>query len=837
MYKHLAQGRLAFHSGVMLFFISVAGTAAPISDIKNTVHNLSVDGPGSVTAVSESQICAFCHTPHGATSASAPLWNRALTTATYQMYDSSSMESDKPLLIGDSSKICLSCHDGTLAIGAVNVLNGKANQLIAMNGTQTGGQMPGDNSGFTRNLGVDLSNDHPISITYDSVLALSDGELRDPALSPQVGERSAGVKPTLPLVSTNTSSAKLECVSCHDPHIRSDTPGEDIKFLRLNRFQSNNDPSGDAFNEADDMICLACHDKSGWVNSAHANQDAADEIYTQAAAQQRDFPVNNFPVWRAACLNCHDTHTVQGSRRLLREGTDSTSSPKAAGNPAIEETCYQCHSNDGDTLTSQGINTQVPDIKSDFQLAVHMPINNNEQEAGYEVHDIGTEGPGSGKDFMESSELLGKGNLMNRHAECTDCHNPHRVIKNRKFNDDPANVDAAGTHDHFGLGEHTNIASGVLRGTWGVEPVYPGATEFGTLPWDFDIKKGNPPVNGLTGTEQSYVTREYQICLKCHSNFAFDEPPMLGHSGGTFPGTNGMFQYTNQAMEFYAPAGHEGEGTALGTGAATTINYRCDGDNRAGCNLTTNNHRSWHPVMKPTGRDAATRNIINPSQAFIDPWNKGLGTQTMYCSDCHGSDTNPRTVEPEGGENGRAWGPHGSENEFLLKGPWNGDYCGNATGATEGGDGCNNNYGDNGPIPSADHLCFKCHNINTYTDSGDDDNNVSGGTGFSKDRGDENLHKYHAGKDGFRCMLCHVAVPHGWKNKALLVNLNDIGPEAGYPPGTVIPENQAPLNAPPYYRNAGVWIYSFATSGNWDEQNCEGDGPGGSMEDACDRMP
>ena len=59
-----------------------------------------------------------------------------------------------------------------------------------------------------------------------------------------------------------------------------------------------------------------------------------------------------------------------------------------------------------------------------------------------------------------------------------------------------------------------------------------------------------------------------------------------------------------------------------------------------------------------------------------------------------------------------------------------------------------------------------------------------GSSGFGGSR-DANLHIYHADRIGeVRCSWCHVAVPHGWKNKALLVNLNDVGPEAGLPAGT-----------------------------------------------------
>ena len=109
------------------------------------------------------------------------------------------------------------------------------------------------------------------------------------------------------------------------------------------------------------------------------------------------------------------------------------------------------------------------------------------------------------------------------------------------------------------------------------------------------------------------------------------------------------------------------------------------------------------------------------------------------------------------------------------------------------------NRGDNGP--NANGLCFKCHNPNTYANR-----NGSGTTGFfNGDRG--NLHAFHTDKiERIRCNWCHVAVPHGWKNKALLVNLNDVGPEAGragneewrmnasapgLQPGALLPERQA----------------------------------------------
>ena len=777
--------------------------SAPISDIANTKHNLSITGPGPVKAQSESQICVFCHTPHGAENIpGAPLWNRKESGAMYTPYISQSIDAnDIAATPGGSSKLCLSCHDGTVALGAVNVANGLTDVTLSLTGTGIGDTMPagpdGEETGYTRKLGTDLTNDHPISFTYDSTLALNDGELRDPAFESHIGNRISGVDPVVPL-----ENNQLECVSCHDPHIRDSDPAVNIKFLRLNRFQVAA-PMGGGFNETEDIVCLGCHDKLGqaWSSSAHANPADADETYLDSAATQREFP-QGIRVWEAACLNCHDTHTVAGSRRLLREGTDALDSPKTGGASAIEETCYQCHSVVGQSILA--VLTEVPDIKTDFLLPRHMPITTGDQQAVSEVHDI-TDG-----DFSETPSLLGKGaNLFNRHAECTDCHNPHRLMKNRLFNGNGGAV--AATHEH--AASHSNIASGALRGAWGVEPVY-GSASFHVLPSNYIEKKGDGGTGASTAVTNPYVTREYQICLKCHSDFAYDDNnvypignrPALGDSGGGTPlGVNGLTQYTNQAREFQAPLAHKGETSTSDSGA--------------GSGFTTNNYRSWHPVIDDTGRTTTIRQAA--AAAWLPPWDgvADIGNQTMYCSDCHGSNTGTTTVVPNGGENGSPWGPHGSTNDFILKGNWNGQ-----TG------------GQSRDVPATDPnngLCFKCHDFRTYADRNGNGN--SSGFGGSVD---SNLHAFHADKiERLQCMWCHVAVPHGWKNKALLVNLNDVGPEAGLAPGTQVRNNTtAAYNQEPYYNNALLKIVNFATSGNWEETNCGSAGSPGNGQTGRDWM-
>jgi mono/diheme cytochrome c family protein len=297
----------------------------------------------------------------------------------------------------------------------------------------------------------------------------------------------------------------------------------------------------------------------------------------------------------------------------------------------------------------------------------------------------------------------------------------------------------------------------------------------------YEVKQGDGGTGASTAVTSSHVTREYQVCLKCHSDYGYDDDnqypigsrPNLGASGGgTTAGTNFLDQYTNQAMEFQAPFADQGEAGG--------------------------NHRSWHPVMRETGRSAGARNMSASTNMFLAPWNgASIGSQTMYCSDCHGRNTANGTVVPPG--NG-PWGPHGSENDFLLKGSW---------GATTG----SNNSG----------LCFRCHNHTNYATDVNEGDRAGFESGFGGGK-DSNLHALHAKRIGqnLQCSWCHVAVPHGWKNKALLVNLNDVGPEAGRPAGTEVPigSNAESFTQGPYYLNAKLKIRSFATSGNWEDTNC-----------------
>ena len=212
-------------------------------------------------------------------------------------------------------------------------------------------------------------------------------------------------------------------------------------------------------------------------------------------------------------------------------------------------------------------------------------------------------------------------------------------------------------------------------------------------------------------------------------------------------------------------------------------------------------------MIGPTGRTGTLRgNGTNIAGRWIAPFSNAVGTQTIYCTDCHGSSTATGTIQPALGENGSPWGPHGSSDNFILKGTWN-----NTTGSGQ----------------QATGLCFKCHDYGAYA------NDSGARTGFYNDPSDKgrgDLHAYHRNKIGrMRCSWCHVAVPHGWKNKAFLVNLNDVGPEGGLAAGTQVRNNTtAAYNNGPYYMNAVLKVRRFAQSGLWREADCGSRGAPGN---------
>ena len=234
-------------------------------------HNLSATGRGTVRALNESEVCIFCHTPHNA-DPQAPLWNRHNPTTYYRIYSSSTLDArvDQP---GGPSKMCLSCHDGSIALGLV--LSRPPTEPIEMNQPF----MPTGPSNLTN----DLSDDHPIGFRFDRQLSNRDHQLRSPDLASQrikLGPRG-----------------QLECTACHDPH-----NNELGNFLRITDRQG--------------ALCNTCHRMDGWQSSAHAT---AGVSLPPNVTNGEQLPFGSMS--DVACASCHVTHGAPQPERLLRDNS------------------------------------------------------------------------------------------------------------------------------------------------------------------------------------------------------------------------------------------------------------------------------------------------------------------------------------------------------------------------------------------------------------------------------------------------------------------------------------------------------------------------------------
>ena len=168
------------------------------------------------------EICVVCHTPHNSLSTLVPLWNHQTTAATFTLYSSPTLNATVGAPTA-ASKACLSCHDGTVALNSF--------------GGSTGSTFI--NSGYK--LGTDLSNDHPVSFTYDAALATADGDLYNPTTKTVTALGGKTVDAAMLI------GHKVECASCHDVH----------------RNKGDSPTAGDLLlvNNSGSKLCLTCHDK------------------------------------------------------------------------------------------------------------------------------------------------------------------------------------------------------------------------------------------------------------------------------------------------------------------------------------------------------------------------------------------------------------------------------------------------------------------------------------------------------------------------------------------------------------------------------------------------
>ncbi len=184
---------------------------AAAQGISGSAHDFSTE-----TWNTSGEICITCHTPHNAMAGKPVLWNHTLT-------DNSTYVNNLQTAFGTTwgtpdgpSLLCLSCHDGTVALDNFGGTTSGTNFIGA-------GEQVGD--------GTTLDGNHPISVDYNAALVTS-GELNDITSAETAGVNIYGSAP-----------GRIQCGSCHDVHNSAGI----TKLLRTSNAAS--------------ALCMACHNK------------------------------------------------------------------------------------------------------------------------------------------------------------------------------------------------------------------------------------------------------------------------------------------------------------------------------------------------------------------------------------------------------------------------------------------------------------------------------------------------------------------------------------------------------------------------------------------------
>ena len=272
-------------------FLKILAAAVPLmaaslatADIVGSRHDFSA------YAWSDNEICKPCHTPHNAmdNALTGRLWAHDLSTATYKYHGGSTNTGDQTTRVDNgsgsvngvtgmdtASRLCLGCHDGTVALDSfMGKDGGKGTPSIdtVTSSRNEPGYNPNIGAGTVGGATADLSNDHPVGFsaryneTYQggghySYKPLADAMGKGLKFARVAGTPNAtptyrageimGTDGVTPKYTISSSSAyygynvSISCVTCHNVH-NSGAPDE-RGLLRISNQGSN--------------LCLTCHDK------------------------------------------------------------------------------------------------------------------------------------------------------------------------------------------------------------------------------------------------------------------------------------------------------------------------------------------------------------------------------------------------------------------------------------------------------------------------------------------------------------------------------------------------------------------------------------------------
>ncbi len=201
------------------------------------------------------------------------------------------------------------------------------------------------------------------------------------------------------------------------------------------------------------------------------------------------------------CGVCHRGHTAKGPN-LLAESSQGT-------------LCFACHNG---SQANANVQAEYAD-----------PVPNKPQTREYYSHDAAatTASPNHTR-----SQLNEFGGLSNRHSECADCHNSHRV----------GTTGSTQTANGWDAS-----ASGPLAGVSGVSVVN-GAANTTPTPAAYTF---------LDGVDKP-ITSEYQLCFKCHSSFTTLLPNIPGKPSTDALDKAAEFNPANESFHPVEAAGKNG---------------------------------------------------------------------------------------------------------------------------------------------------------------------------------------------------------------------------------------------------------------------------------------
>jgi predicted CXXCH cytochrome family protein len=234
------------------------GAKDPGTGISDTAHDLrlgrqagdiyaanDIDNVYGAAAGDLNRICVWCHAPHHTIKPFdlagdidyLPLWNHETTTYVYQPYNNGADEPADPSHAATSevlanqpggvSKLCLSCHDGSVAINEYGFIPGD----IKSSGVRKGDAPTFITGQYEIGEGGDLTNHHPIGFPYQDVV-VSDDEINN----------ASALMNAYYSIGDLLWAGKMECTTCHDVH---NTKNEGEKFLWRS--------------DAESALCLTCH--------------------------------------------------------------------------------------------------------------------------------------------------------------------------------------------------------------------------------------------------------------------------------------------------------------------------------------------------------------------------------------------------------------------------------------------------------------------------------------------------------------------------------------------------------------------------------------------------